>query len=1000
MLDKDFHDAYRKLNKAQREAVDTIEGPVMVVAGAGTGKTQILALRIANILLNTDVGASGVLCLTFTNSGVRAMRERLSKYIGNASNEVKVQTFHSFAQKIVEDNYALLDFDSMPKILDGEASVLLIDEILHRKDWKYIFSRGNPAKYFSDLKSTISLLKRENIGPEYLKKSADEEIEKLKKDPDSISSRGETKGELKKDIQKKIESLEKTKEVSDFYSLYEKEKKKQEFMDYDDVLIHALGIINKSEDVSSSIREENQYILVDEHQDSSGIQNELLRAIWGKVEKPNIFVVGDDRQLIYGFGGASVSFFEEFKHMFGKAHLISLTENYRSTQIILDAAHVLLQSKMADGILHSNTIENHDISLYECEYERDEILLAGALFKKKIEEGVDSSECALLVPKNKNVRSAVRILHDMNLPVSAGKNISFFEFDETQVFKSLLKVVSDPYDGVSIGELLFAPESKIHPLTAHKFIRSIKTRDLCLEDLLSYESLESNKNSLFSRANQIKVFGKNIKRWIEFYSNGDIYSVVQLIGKEYFLDNAPDHDHLVRSVEVARTYIHLATSYIEKYPHGKISDFIEYLDRLESYNHHIPLAVISSNSGIQVMTLHASKGLEFEVVHIAHLNENSLMSGRHKAFTLPESIENIVKEKDELSAKRELYVAITRAKRFCSLSYSIQSFTGANLEVANIIKEIPDTHIHKKALTDSIKIISGDNISSYVVDSSTKGFVDKSELAKIVSKEYTKENVSVTALNNFFECPWKWYFNNFLQLPYPKTESLILGSVVHSSIENILKNKPRLNDKVVLKIINLSLDKEVVMDKALRARLTKNSSSILSNWIKNYYPHIHKDYLTERSVSYMDKNMPHLKMYGKIDFTERLEDGSLVVTDFKTGHSKTKNMIEKLDDDGKLSSYLRQLAMYSYLLSGGKKDEKVSVSKLLFLEENSKDKNAVYATHIGKEEIDLLLEDIKEYDNALSSSEWVNGKCNYKSHDGSEKECEFCKRAKIYDFDK
>jgi DNA helicase-2/ATP-dependent DNA helicase PcrA len=391
------------------------------------------------------------------------------------------------------------------------------------------------------------------------------------------------------------------------------------------------------------------------------------------------------------------------------------------------------------------------------------------------------------------------------------------------------------------------------------------------------------------------------------------------------------------------------------------------------------------------MTLHGSKGLEFEAVHIAHMNESTLMNGRRKGFTLPESIENMVEAKDELTAKRELYVALTRAKKFCTLSFAQESLFGAVLEVAHIISDIPEEHIIQKTVEDSIKIIGGDSPLAYVESNPKDESVGIKELVKMLAREYTDKNVSVTLLNNFFECPWKWYFNSFLQLPTPKTESLILGSVVHTAIEYILKEKIKPTTKILETIIDKSLDKEFIKEKSLRARIHKNAQAILANWIKNYLPHIHKSYMTERSVSYHDKNLPHLKMYGKIDLTETYEDG-IVVTDFKTGGSKTKGVIEKRDEEGRLSSLLRQLAMYSYLLSG----QKISHSKLLFLEEDSKDKNAVYDTHINQEEIDLLVRDIREYDEALKNGTWTTRECHFKPYGTDSTECEYCAKARIY----
>lgn len=984
-----FDQAYKALNTAQKEAVDSIDGPVMVVAGPGTGKTQVLALRIANILLKTDIGASGVLCLTFTNSGVSAMRERLKKYIGTTANDVKVATFHSFAQGIVERKFELLDLPMVPQILDEQASVLLFDEILNSNDWEYLRPRNNPSQYFYDLKSLISLLKRESVTIEEFKESVDQEIKKIENDPGSISSRGESKGKLKKEIEKKIESLKRTKEAATFYQLYEEQKREVGYMDYDDVLSYALGIIKTSDDVASGIREENQYILIDEHQDSSGIQNELLKAIWSNTERPNIFVVGDDRQLIYGFGGASISYFEEFKNTFGKAHLITLVENYRSTQKILDTADILLKSKIAEGSLKSNTKDLHDIVLYPCQYERDEILLAGKVFKEKIASDTSPESCALLVPKNKNVRSAVRILRDLGLPVVVGQSISLFDLEESDTFKNILKVVANPYDNVALGELLFAKTSNINPLEAHAFLRSISTRDLSLNDLLSYRSTEVD--DLFSDSNSIKVLGKKLESFMHVYKSTDVHGLIQSIGTEYFINTSADHNNLVKNAEIVRTYIHLAIALLEKNPHMKLSDFLEFLDRLESYKEHIPLATIGSTGGVQVMTLHGSKGLEFEVVHIAHMNESTIMRGKKGGFTLPEIYEHMIEGKDELTAKREIYVALTRAKRFCSLSYAKESFLGSTLELARVISEIPNTHIVEKNLEESVEIITEGNPFSYIQNNHQEELVGIKELVEIVKKEYQEKNVSVTLLNNFFECSFKWYFSSFLQLPSQKSESLILGSVVHLGIEYILKEKIKPAVEILKNVIDNALDKELVSNKLLRSRIQKKAQSILSDWVKNYYPNVHKSYMTERSISYHDKNLSHLKFYGKIDLTEN-QDNGVVVTDFKTGSSKTSSAIEKRDTEGRLSPLLRQLAMYSYLLNG----QKVINSKLLFLEEDPKDKNAVYSTYIGDEEIDLLIRDIKDYDEALKSGTWVTRECNFKPYGSDNTECEYCALAKIY----
>jgi len=273
-------EAFRGLNTEQKRAVETIDGPVMVVAGPGTGKTQVLALRIAHILQKTDVGADSVLSLTFTRSGVTAMRDRLEHYVGSDARKVHIATFHSFAGDLVEKYFSLLDFDTLPELIDDTQSVLLVDELLHNYEWEYIRPRTNPGQYFGDLKQLISLLKRERMTPAVFLDEVEKEILALKEDPESISSRGESKGQLKKEIEKKIESLFRTREVVAFYRLYEEIKKDRALMDYDDVLEYAVSLVEQSEEVRDELRELYQYVLVDEHQDSSGVQNAFLQAVW------------------------------------------------------------------------------------------------------------------------------------------------------------------------------------------------------------------------------------------------------------------------------------------------------------------------------------------------------------------------------------------------------------------------------------------------------------------------------------------------------------------------------------------------------------------------------------------------------------------------------------------------------------------------------------------------------------------------------------------------
>lgn len=984
-----FEEEYKKLNKAQKEAVDAIDGPVMVVAGPGTGKTQILALRIGNILKKTDTKADSILCLTFTNSAVKAMKERLRKYIGSEASKVRVSTFHGFGMEILEKYFTVLGLDREPKLMDDKDAIALCDDILHNNEWEYIRPRGDISRYFRDLKSLISLLKRERITPDDFENKIKIDIKSIKEDPESISSRGESKGKIKKDVEKKIEGLERSLEAVKFYSLYENEKKERNLFDYDDILESLNKIIEESEEAKSYIKENFLYVLIDEHQDSSGVQNTFLEKVWGEETKPDIFVVGDDRQLIYGFGGASLEYFDNFKNMFGKAKLITLLENYRSTQKILDSAHFLLESVMSKGKLKSNSKENNNLNLVEAYYPRDEIIYAGLQIKEKLEKGLNPNEIAILVPKNRQVRSTITILRDMGIPVSGGENMDFFDAPEAVSFLRVLKIISNPNDGIALGASFFDKLSNIPPIKAHMFIRDNKMREFSLVNI------KEEKNNLFENTNEVNIWISKLKNWLTF-SNEPIYTLIQKVGTEFLLDTALNHEELIVRIEVLRTIFHLVLMQTEKNPKLILAEFLSFMDRIEEYGESVPLAVFGPNEGVKVLTLHGSKGLEFDYVWIAHMDERSFSGTKVGGFSLPESIKEKVENKDIEVLKRQLYVAITRAKRFCTISYALKSYTGADQELAHVVADLQD-NFEKQSADETEKIILKSNMKVFVENNKeAEKHANLEDLTKLVNRDYEDRKVSVSLLNNFFECPWKWYFRNLLQLPEPKSESLEFGNIIHGSIDAVLKLSKNPTNKELENLVLFQVHKSNFGDERKQKEFIKNALNIITKWIETRLGEINKSRENEQSVSVNDNRFPHLNIYGKIDLIENLDDKNVRVTDFKTGNVRKKSEIEKIDEEGRMSRYMRQLAMYSYLITQNKKWKvNVSESRLEFVEAK-KENEIFYDTVVSDKQIDLIVKDIKDYDNLVKNGEWINRPCNYNSY-GKNTECKYCKMAEIYE---
>ena len=978
-----FLDAYKALNKEQKRAVDTIEGPVMVIAGPGTGKTQVLALRIAHILSETDTPADGILCLTFTNAGVKAMRERLLQLIGPTATRVKITTFHAYGLELIEEYFDVLGFLRAPTLLDDSATIALFDTVLQNHPWQYLRPRSDPSLYYYDLKSLISTLKRDGVAPDDFAAAVARDIERIQHDPESISSRGETKGQLKKDAEKKIESLTRSLEAAAFYAEYESLKREHNHIDYNDILTSMVRVATESDEAAASIRERFLYVLIDEHQDSSRVQNAFLQALWGDEERPNLFVVGDDRQLIYGFGGASLAYFESFKHTFGTATLITLTENYRSTQTILDSAEALLTSTLADGKLVGATHESHPLRLVTVGYPRDEIVAAGLDIKEKIAQGVSADDCVLLVPKNRQIKTAVTILGDLGVPVAAGSALNLFELPDTQLLLSVFRIIQHPHDAVMISHTMLDPRSGIAPLVAHRYLYETNARILSVSTLI-----ESQEPS-------IQAWGERLSAWITLAQSADAYQLIQNIGEELLLKLATDDQTLRRQVEIIRTLLHLAMAYVEKGAHS-LGDFMGYVERLIQYGEDIPLAVFDAQQGVRVLTLHGSKGLEFDSVWIAHMDERSLMTQKRGGFVLPEEIDQQEKEAAEAVAKRQVYVAITRAKRFCTISYAQHNHTGADQKLATIIEALPPELLIRHFPAASEAHDAHALREQVVRTEMTESQPDKLEmLATTVAQEYTEKKISVTMLNNFFECPWKWYFRSLLQLPEPMTESLQVGNVVHKTIEYILDKKTTdRSPDAISKIITKYADSEARYVTALATRLALHAQKIIETWVAQYAPLIVAPYDKEQNLTYRDPEFAHLTITGKIDLVEEVITGEVRVTDWKTGSAKTKSDIEKDDEHGRMSGLLRQLTMYSYLIEGHSHgDKSVSESRLVFLEARAGDKNAIQSRTIVRDDIERLRNDITTYDELLKTGTWVHQQCLAKQYREGEV-CSYCELAR------
>src|SRR5436190_7348605 len=450
-LEKKFLSDYERLNEQQRIAVDHIDGPVMVIAGPGTGKTQILAARIGKILLDTDATPSNILCLTYTDAGVIAMRRRLLEFIGPDAYKVGIYTFHAFCNDVIQENLSLFEKTSLDPISELER-VELFKQLIDAFPKNHPLKRYRGDVYFevNNLQSLFSTMKREGWAPLFINQKIDEYIHSLSTRDDFIYKkkyREFNAGDLKKDkLEEEKERMEKLRAAVNEFDRFQALMRQKNRYDFDDMINWVIKAFEENRNLLANYQERFQYILVDEYQDTSGTQNRIVELLINYWEKPNVFVVGDDDQSIYRFQGANVENMLAFANSYSKDLMtVVLTHNYRSTQSILDVSKTIIDKnndrliKQIEGLskeLLSSNIKishlAHKPQLHEYNSAKDEMAditnRVAALIEQKIEPG----RIAVIYKENKYGEELAQYFKLLNIPVYSKRHLNILELPLAQ----------------------------------------------------------------------------------------------------------------------------------------------------------------------------------------------------------------------------------------------------------------------------------------------------------------------------------------------------------------------------------------------------------------------------------------------------------------------------------------------------------------------------------------------------------------------------------------
>lgn len=604
------------LNPEQRQAAETLEGPVLILAGAGSGKTRALTYRVAN-LMDHGVPAWSILALTFTNKAAREMKERITQLVGEKAESAWISTFHSTCARILRRDIEKLGYTRSFTIYDDDDQGTVIKEILKRLniDEKFLPPR--------EVKAKISDAKNKLMGP-------DEWFAKTERD-----FRNQT--------------------LHDVFVAYEQRLKSANALDFDDLLLKTLELLADHPPVLESYRDRFHYVMVDEYQDTNYAQYMLVKLLTDKSR--NLCVVGDDDQSIYGWRGADIRNILDFEKDYPDAKVIKLEQNYRSTANILDAANQVIAHNAGrkEKALWTEAGAGETIKLYCAGDEREEAAWVADRIRKMNRHGEEYGRMAVLYRTNAQSRVLEEMLMRAGIPYKVFGGLRFYDRKEVRDVIAYLRVIANPTDDVSLRRIINVPKRAIGDATIAELVRHAQEQEMPL-----FSALTDLPSSLSSRPR--KCVGDFFTMMTTLMAMKDAMPlgtfVKQMVDQTGLMEQyqKEDSDEARSRVENIQEFLGAVEEFDRQTENATLEDYLENvalvteLDQAEEEKQYVTL-----------MTLHSAKGLEFPNVFITGMEEGIFPSGR-----------SLMDEQRMEEERRLCYVGITRAKERLFLSRASQ----------------------------------------------------------------------------------------------------------------------------------------------------------------------------------------------------------------------------------------------------------------------------------------------------------------------------------------
>ena len=1012
----DYTKAYQELNPQQKQAVDTLIGPVMVVAGPGSGKTQLLSLRVANILNTQDVLPENIICLTFTDAAAYNMRQRLASFIGKDAYKVNIHTFHSFGQSLLKD-YTEYTAGMERVAIDDVFIAEIIGDIISTLPYNHILipKGADRSKLIGNIAKSINYLKQAGLTPaEYIsilnqnqaefdkiipiiqefsnisfsgKKDREEKLIKIRMLAESIPvsnfhnyfetygtrlqksilealeetellenkytplSQWRTKYLIKgRDGQKTlidIERLDKQKAIAEIYQRYQEYLDENQLLDFSDMLLNALTLLKENEGLRDKLQEKYQFILVDEFQDTNEAQMQLVLSLVGDNPEPNILVVGDDDQAVYGFQGADVSHMLSFQNKFPTAQLIVLTTNYRSRQEILNISRqVITQGKdrlenrieVLEKKLESAKLrQDGDLAYYEFQNQAQEYTWIANTIEEYRKQQVDLSDIAIIARNHKALEAIVPFLAQYDLPIDYDKQYNLL--NET-IIHQLLVMLQFIYSLTPTQ----SPRNDLLPK-----ILNYQFWDLDTLDIWQFFQIRDYKQTHIERL--YNSSDKSLQEIGQLFLNLAILSeyetieviIFKLIGsidgkvdtnskfhQYYFGNNTFELDQNTYIANLAK--IEAFIKNITSYKKGKRITLLDGLNTIKAYQNQGGMMVnLSLNSGkhtVKLMTAHKVKGLEFETVFVigAHAQGWS-KKGKSFPYPFPMNLPIVPRQDSEDDFLRLLFVALTRSKLnlfITSHLYDEKGKARPALSYLDFLASKPTPNIDNKDLVQGIlKSIQPLSLNTQEI-SFLEGVVQNYKL-------------SASHINKFVDLEYGGPLNVLesvlLRFPSINNPAMTYGNIIHKvfnyisiqlQTKQIFPEIDELNNFAIKALYQEKLSVEYT-DLVLHKLQDKLTHLIQAKRDAFLIPH-----QSEYNIGQLFLEYEGVPLTGVIDRIEEHTDHYTVV-DFKTG-TPILNWDNKTKAN-KLDAFKRQLWFYALLLKlSGQYQDKSIKGRIDFLE--------------------------------------------------------------------